>query len=331
MFVSTNLIRSVHTELSPTFDWIWVCYRWRHNRIFSEVTTLNRIWLDVRYFVDHLRIWAHAWSGEYNRHHGAPKHLLPLTLQCVSQRSHLISFSKTSVDTHTLCALFLIQVRAWLANRFLTFYCTTFLSSGVQQGVRNTRKNKMIITSRFGFVSGVPWWNTTIKWLSCFSIAYSNCGAIQCWSNIYLIHQKFTQRFSFGMKMHVCYVRLWIDCCYVLVWFFLWQLINHYVRYYISFMPAVSLTSLDIAVDTNLVSGVLSPLRREWRVEIRPWVRAWVDTCNVRANTAPHALLMLNVLNIFLRLDVCTLLMQMNVMLGSCCWYLVHERERLLV
>ena len=116
------------------------------------------------------------------------------------------------------------------------------MSSGVQQGVRNTRKNKMIITSRFGFVSGVPWWNTTIKWLSCFSIAYSNCGAIQCWSNIYLIHQKFTQRFSFGMKMHVCYVRLWIDCCYVLVWFFLWQLINHYVRYYISFMPAVSLT-----------------------------------------------------------------------------------------
>ena len=69
---------SCHTEL--VFWWIWVRYRRRQNRIFSEVTKLNRIRLVIRCFGDHLRIWAAydlatCWC---NRHQGAQKHL-PLT------------------------------------------------------------------------------------------------------------------------------------------------------------------------------------------------------------------------------------------------------------
>ena len=69
---------SCHTEL--VFWWIWVRYRRRQNRIFSEVTKLNRIRLVIRCFGDHLRIWAAHGLATcwYNRHHGAQKHL-PLT------------------------------------------------------------------------------------------------------------------------------------------------------------------------------------------------------------------------------------------------------------
>ena len=143
---------SCHTEL--VFWWIWVRYRRRQNRIFSEVTKLNRIRLVIRCFGDHLRIWAAydlatCWC---NRHQGAQKHL-PLTYSAyhrehwrtvrITGNTNVVSFSNTSVDICSHCVPIFIH-ELWMRSTFVF----VFRISWVNQQHVNLRHG-----SRF-----VPWW-----------------------------------------------------------------------------------------------------------------------------------------------------------------------------
>ena len=97
----------MHTELSPTFGYrsefitgdVTIGFFGSYE-VESDMAGCTRFW---RPFTD----LSNTWSGD-NRHHGAEKHLFPLTYSAYQCRvQHLVSLSNSPM--HTLCTYFFLK------------------------------------------------------------------------------------------------------------------------------------------------------------------------------------------------------------------------------